>query len=191
MPESLGLRLVSGGQTGVDRAALDAARLLGIPQGGWCPRGRRAEDGVIPPEYPLQEMRQATYAARTRRNVKDSDATLILYRGRLTGGTLLTQKVAAETGKPWLVLDLTAGPHARGNAETLRQAEQRIIAWLASHKVRILNVAGPRASTDSEIGQLALTLLQEALIPWRDAALRGQDTSPAGPCLESPPSPSR
>lgn len=83
-------RIVSGGQTGVDRAALDVAMQLSIEHGGWCPRGRLAEDGTIPSRYDLRETRSAKYHVRTERNVVDSDATLILYRKSLTGGTLLT-----------------------------------------------------------------------------------------------------
>src|SRR5436305_1193025 len=82
--------IFSGGQTGVDRAALDVALELGIPCSGWCPRGRRAEDGTIPPRYPLQETRSLAYPVRTRWNVRDSDGTLILTRGRPDRGTALT-----------------------------------------------------------------------------------------------------
>ena len=82
-------RLVSGGQTGVDRAALDVARELAIPSGGWCPKGRKAEDGKIDDSYPLVESPSASYSQRTRWNVRDSDGTLVLTCGKLTGGTLL------------------------------------------------------------------------------------------------------
>mgnify|MGYP003793290687 CR=1 FL=1 len=87
-------KIVSGGQTGVDRAALDVAMQLGIPVGGWCPRGRRAEDGRIPDSYPLREASSVNYAKRTELNVRDSDGTLILSGGPLTGGTALTESLA-------------------------------------------------------------------------------------------------
>src|SRR4051794_11040714 len=99
-------RLVSGGQTGVDRAALDVALDLGIPCGGWCPRGRKAEDGVIPDCYPLTETSSGDYSQRTRWNIRDSDGTLILTQGEPTGGTLLTVQVCRSTAKPYLVVDL-------------------------------------------------------------------------------------
>src|SRR5215471_7567840 len=101
------LRIVSGGQTGVDRAALDAALELGVPCGGWCPRGRAAEDGPIDDRYPLHETPSRDVEQRTEWNVRDSDGTLILNRGpELTGGTLLTQRVAQRDRKPWMVIDL-------------------------------------------------------------------------------------
>src|SRR5512135_124388 len=99
-------RIVSGGQTGVDRAALDAARQLGLECGGWCPRGRRAEDGKVASGYPLRETPSEDYAQRTEWNVRDSDATLVLTHGRPAGGTALTIAVARRLGKPLLVLDL-------------------------------------------------------------------------------------
>ena len=101
-------KIVSGGQTGVDRAALDVALELGVACGGWCPKGRRAEDGTIAERYPLTETSTRAYPERTRRNVLDSDGTLILARGRPTGGTALTIKIAAETGKPCFIVDLSA-----------------------------------------------------------------------------------
>ncbi|HEX2796260.1 MAG TPA: putative molybdenum carrier protein, partial [Immundisolibacter sp.] len=100
------LRVISGGQTGVDRAALDVALELGLPCGGWCPAGRRAEDGPIPARYPLTEMAGADYAERTRRNVAEADATLVLCHGGLNGGSLLTVEVALALDKPCLVIDL-------------------------------------------------------------------------------------
>jgi len=127
-------KLVSGGQTGVDRAALDAALEHGFPCGGWCPKGRLAEDGAIDARYPLTETRSARYEERTLANVRDSDATLILARGELTGGTAYTARVASELGRPLLVVEPDPG------------RVPRVIAWLAGHAVRTLNVAGPRES---------------------------------------------
>jgi hypothetical protein len=91
-----GFKIISGGQTGVDRAALDAALALNIPCGGWCPKGRKAEDGPIPERYPLQETSSADYRVRTEKNVTDSDGTLILTRGPVTGGTAYTVIVSHE-----------------------------------------------------------------------------------------------
>lgn len=99
-------RIVSGGQTGVDRAGLDAAMEAGIPVGGWCPAGRLAEDGRIPERYPLSELDSPGYAARTERNVIQSDATLVLNIGELADGTALTAEFAREFGKPLLVVQL-------------------------------------------------------------------------------------
>ncbi len=89
-------RIVSGGQTGVDRAALDVAIARRLPHGGWCPRGRRAEDGAVPARYALREHASPDYAARTERNVVDSDATLVLAIGSPTNGTALTVRLAAR-----------------------------------------------------------------------------------------------
>jgi hypothetical protein len=131
-------RLVSGGQSGVDRAALDVALELGIPCGGWCPRGRKAEDGPIADRYPLKETPSDDYGERTRWDVRDSDGTLILCWGEPTGGTLLTVQTCRETGKPCLVLDLADEAEA-----SIRAARE----WVAANLVGgVLNVAGPRAS---------------------------------------------
>lgn len=147
-------RIVSGGQTGVDRAALDVALRLGIPCGGWCPRGRRAEDGRIPERYPLQETPSADYAQRTEWNVRDSDATLILFRDRLKGGSALTRRLAALYRRPCLAIDL---------ARPVEQDE--VCAWLRANAVRVLNVAGPRASAHGDLSAPAATLLSELLAP--------------------------
>jgi hypothetical protein len=128
-------RIVSGGQTGVDRAALDVAMALGLSCGGWVPRGRRAEDGRVPDCYPLRETAAFSYARRTRLNVRDADATLILTRGEPAGGTALTVDMAIRLERPILVLDL--------NADANPAAARR---WLAALRVRVLNVAGPRES---------------------------------------------
>lgn len=128
-------RIVSGGQTGVDRAALDVALLLGIPCGGWCPRGRKAEDGTIAERYPLQETQSSDYRQRTAANVRDSDGTLILHHGRLTGGTALTVQIAEHTSKPCMVVDLGTAP-----------SPTNTLNWIGNHHIRVLNVAGPRES---------------------------------------------
>jgi hypothetical protein len=145
-------RLVSGGQTGVDRAALDVAIALGIPHGGWCPRGRRAEDGRIPDRYAVREHESAEYAARTERNVVDSDGTLVLAIGAPRDGSALTVRLAKRHRKPCLVVDLDAPP-----------ASATIVDWIALHAIRILNVAGPRESTHPGIGRRAMAYLERVL----------------------------
>jgi hypothetical protein len=148
------LRIVSGGQTGVDRGALDAAIELRVPHGGWCPRGRRAEDGTIPARYQLRETRSGRYAVRTRQNVLDSSGTLILCRGPLTGGTALTHRLAAKYGKPCLVVDLT------GVVDLCQLRD-----WLVEQQLEVLNVAGPRESTSPGIAEQARRLLVQLLSP--------------------------
>ncbi len=132
--------IVSGGQTGVDRAALDVALLLGISCGGWCPRGRKAEDGTISRCYPLQETGSGRYRERTAANVVASDGTLVLFQGRLTGGTALTVRIAERAPRPYFLVDLSkpASPN-----ETL--------TWIRNHGIRVLNVAGSRESQEPGI----------------------------------------
>ncbi len=144
--------VVSGGQTGVDRAALDVALELGIPADGWCPKGRRAEDGAIPPYYPLREADSPDYAQRTRLNVRDSDGTLILHRGALSGGTALTLRFARELDKPVLTVDLDRPP-----------ASEAVHEWLCRHHIRTLNVAGPRESGSPGIHRKAACFLKKLL----------------------------
>jgi hypothetical protein len=143
-------KIVSGGQTGVDRGALDAAIALGIDHGGWCPNGRLAEDGVIPKRYRLQELKSTEYAARTEQNVVDSDGTLILYRERMTGGTALTNRLAKERGKPLLRVRLD---------QPIRYRE--ISRWIAEEKIEVLNIAGPRGSSDPELESLTYAIVQK------------------------------
>lgn len=147
-------RIVSGGQTGVDRAALDVARALGIRRGGWCPQGRRAEDGQIPEGYELEEADSPDYPQRTEWNVRDSDGTLILTHGIPKGGTALTVRCAHRLGKPCLVLNLDEGP----SPAELRQ-------WVEVNEVRILNVAGPRESSFPGVYNQARQVLLRLLRP--------------------------
>lgn len=149
-------RVVSGGQTGADRGALDAAMALGLDHGGWCPRGRRAEDGRIPMRYRLQETESRDYPVRTERNIVDSDATLIIGRGPLTGGSALTARLARARGKPLLCVDLA---HERD----IGHAADIVRRWLTQHAVVVLNVAGPRASHCPGIADEVLVLLERAL----------------------------
>jgi Circularly permutated YpsA SLOG family len=145
-------KIISGGQTGVDRAALDVALELGIPSGGWCPKGRRAEDDRIPDRYPLRETPWSGYPQRTGWNVRDSDGTLVLTAGPADRGTALTVRLAERMGKPHLQVDLTAEPSAAAVRE-----------WAAAHGVRVLNVAGPRESSTPGIGERAGRFLREVL----------------------------
>ena len=143
-------RMISGGQTGVDRAALDVALELGIPCGGWCPKGRRAEDGRIPDRYPLQETSSPAYPLRTEMNVEDSDGTLILTWGSPSGGTLLTLKLARKHRKPYILVDLAE----EAEASTVQE-------WYRQNQIRIMNVAGPRESEAPGIYFRTLSFLKE------------------------------
>lgn len=145
-------RLVSGGQTGVDRAALDVALELGIPCGGWCPRGRKSESGPIPARYPLRETPTSAYPERTERNVRDADGTLVLTRRAPKGGTGLTVSLARRVGRPVRVVDLEEPPEAAD-----------IVAWLEREGVGVLNVAGPRESEAPGIHDQAVLFLRELL----------------------------
>jgi hypothetical protein len=155
-------RVVSGGQTGVDRAALDAALDLGIPCGGWCPQGRRAEDGRIPDCYPLRETPTPFYPQRTEWNVRDSDGTLVLTSGAPRGGTALTLRLARRRARPCLMVDL--GGHA--DPEEARR-------WIADHAIRCLNVAGPRESESRGLHDASLRYLLGVLAPLPEAAGAG------------------
>ena len=136
----------------MDRAALDSAIALRIPHGGWCPAGRKAEDGRIDERYHLVELVSARYDDRTRKNVEDSDGTLILNRGVLEGGTELTVAFAGIAGKPVMVVDLDNPPQ-----------QQEIIKWLTSNKIKLCNVAGPRESKRPGIYRQACGFLHSLL----------------------------
>lgn len=145
-------KIISGGQTGVDRAALDVAIHLGIPHGGWVPKGRMAEDGPLPEIYSLRETPTAVYAERTEKNVVDSDGTLIISRGELTGGSEYTREVALQHNRPCLHVDLSQ--------TAVFRAALMIVEWLAGHDIHVLNVAGPRASKDPGIYRDTTGLLE-------------------------------
>jgi hypothetical protein len=149
-------KIVSGGQTGVDRAALDVAIALGLETGGWVPRGRRAEDGRIPVRYEgLRQTRSFGYEARTRLNVRDSDATLCLCFARRDRGTALTARVARKLRRPLLVLEL----ESVGEAAAIVQLRR----WLRAVRPSVLNVAGPRASTEPRVIGPASRILDAAI----------------------------
>jgi hypothetical protein len=142
-------KIVSGGQTGVDRAALDVALASGLAAGGWCPRGRWAEDGAIPARYPLLETRSADPDQRTERNLRESDATLVLHRSVIAGGTRLTVDLARRLGRPLRLVDLDQGA-----------PQQPIRDWLRGEAIEVLNVAGPRESESPGIGAVATDWLR-------------------------------
>ncbi|UCE85389.1 MAG: putative molybdenum carrier protein [Deltaproteobacteria bacterium] len=150
--------IVSGGQTGVDRAALDVALELGVRCAGFCPRGRWAEDGPIDARYPLRETASAEPAERTRRNAQDTDATLVLCRGAPAGGTAVAIEAAEAAGHPVLILDLGRAPEADAAG-----------AWLRTRGVRTLNVAGPRESEAPGIYHEARAFLRSLLETAPDA----------------------
>ena len=145
-------KIVSGGQTGVDRGALEAAMAWGLAHGGWCPRGRLAEDGTIPSRYQLDEVSSSDYRVRTEQNVVDSDATLILHHGRVQGGTLLTLELARKYARPRRVVDLS------------RPADAGAVArWIRQRDIRVLNVAGPRESNAPGISRQTQQFLLQVL----------------------------
>jgi hypothetical protein len=144
-------RIVSGGQSGADRAALDWALARGVACGGWCPKGRRAEDGALDARYPLTETPSEDYAQRTEWNVRDSDATVILsLAASLTGGSRLTRELAAKHRKPCLHL------HPGLDAACL------LAEFVREHRVRVLNVAGPRASNEPGVYAYVMGVLEAA-----------------------------
>jgi hypothetical protein len=143
-------KIISGGQTGVDRAALDVAIVLGLEHGGSCPKGRLAEDGTIDPRYRLTELTSRRYSVRTRQNVLESDATLVLNVGVLDGGTAATVRNAERFDKPFLVVDLSLDTQS---------SARKILDWLRAHQVKTLNVAGPRESKRPGVYQASKHLL--------------------------------
>jgi hypothetical protein len=153
-----GFTVVSGGQSGADRDALDWAIERGLAHGGWCPRGRKTEDEVLPDRYLLQETPSAAYLQRTEWNVRDSDATLIFtLTDRLDGGSKRTAVFADELGKPWL--HVRPGVHPK-----------YVARFLTRHRVNILNVAGKRESSAPGIGDLVRQVLSQAVQSGSSAA---------------------
>jgi len=148
-------KIISGGQTGADRAALDFAIKHGIPHGGWVPKGRKAEDGTLDQKYHLQEMPTGQYSKRTEKNILDSDGTVIVSHGPLTGGSALTRELAKQHRKPWVHIDLKA---------TLYPNTARMIQeWVGQNGIKVMNVAGARGSKDPKIYQAVIVLLEATL----------------------------
>ncbi len=140
----------------MDRAALDLALDLGIEVGGWCPKGRRAEDGIIPPHYPLKETPLRDYEQRTEWNVRDSEGTLILTTGKPEGGTALTLEAAQRMEKPFYVVDLLAKRHLAS-----------LQYWVEYEKITVLNVAGPRESRVPGVKHMATEFLKDLVFMWK------------------------
>jgi hypothetical protein len=136
-------KIVSGGQTGSDRAGLDAAVQLEIPHGGWIPKGRKTEDGGLPEKYHLKEMPTGSYAARTEENVIDSDGTLIVSHGKLNGGSAMTRQLAKKHNQPWMHVDL--------EKSNFFKATMEVRSWVEQNQIEVLNAAGPRGSKDPGI----------------------------------------
>jgi len=156
--------IYSGGQAGVDRGALEAALQTGNPCAGWCPKGRLAEDGPISPRYPLRQV-DGGYEDRTRRNIEESDGTLILHRGPLRQGTLLTLQICRELGKPVCLVDADTS-----SAEDAAIAAQKFIE---QHGIERLNVAGPRRSHWTQSYHYALDAVRALIVRlWRDDPMR-------------------
>ena len=148
------IKIISGAQTGVDRAALDAAIACGLDYGGSIPRGRRAEDGPLAKSYTaLKELQSDDYAVRTRRNVLDAEATIILCPGAPDGGTALTERIARELGRPVMVVDIDR--HTKNSAMNL------LHAWLNTLSPSVLNIAGPRESKSPGVYTRAYDILQK------------------------------
>ena len=155
MKETRRLKIISGGQTGVDRAALDFALRRGYEHGGWCPRGRRAEDEVIPPAYQLQETYTPDYGERTEKNVLDADGTLIVAREtELSGGTAFTRACTERHNRPVLVVC---------EADGVAKGAAALSEFLRQNKVLTLHVAGPRESQAPGLGKFVVALLEAAL----------------------------
>jgi len=145
------LTFISGGQTGVDRAVLDFCLSKRLPCGGWCPKGRMAEDGTIDPAYPVRELPGASYEERTFANVADSDATVILYQGKLTGGTLKSHQYASRLNKPILLINLKEV--TPGKAITL------FLEFIKQAGASRVNFSGPRQSEWDQAYDLCTTFL--------------------------------
>ncbi len=148
-------KIISGGQTGADRAALDVAIKLDIPHGGWIPKGCKTEKGPLPDKYQLQELPTNSYEARTERNVQDADGTLIIARGKLTGGSDYTRQMTLKHKKQLLGIDLNLTSHF--------DAASLIASWIKLQRVQVLNVAGPRASKDRQIYSDVVMILEKVV----------------------------
>lgn len=149
------MKIISGAQTGVDRAALDAALECHVEAGGWCPEGRQSEDGIIPEKYPVIELPKSGYRQRTKRNVLGSDGTVVIYFGYPAGGTEQTISFCIKERKPYVLI----------NAEemSIEQASRKINKFIGESTISILNVAGPRASGELRAYEYAKKVILSVL----------------------------
>jgi hypothetical protein len=163
---------VSGGQTGVDRAALDAGLNAGVSIGGWCARGRRSEAGPIPELYPLTETAARSYAVRTTWNVRDSDGTLVILLGEISSGTKLTLAAARDQGELYKVVHLrpSDAPGLFTTENPPNDQIQSVVDWLRDRRIRVLNIAGPRGSSHTDVYSEALEFMSLLLKQILDQA---------------------
>ena len=145
------MKIISGGQTGADQAALDAAIALKIAYGGWLPKGRKTENGPLAPRYALRELKSARYRDRTEKNILTADGTLIFSFGPLTGGSALTEALAIRHDRPFLHIDFELVDRL--------QAAVLVETWLQAMQIATVNVAGPRASSEARIYEAVYALL--------------------------------
>ncbi len=153
MTEFKNIKIISGGQTGVDRAALDFALGHGINCGGWCPKGRLAEDGPILLRYPLDETKSSSYKVRTEKNISESNATIIIYDNKFDAGTGLTLNLCKKLGKPYLIFKLTEVYDNYSFAN-----------WMKTNNIQILNIAGPREGSALGIYKKTLLFLEKIFL---------------------------
>lgn len=144
------IKIISGGQSGVDRAALDFALKNGIRCGGWCPLGRLAEDGIIPDTYPLKETITADYEERTKLNVRDSDGTIIIYKSVMDKGTALTIDLASLMKKPIIIFRIS---------DDLINVKNSLKNWITKNNISVINIAGLRESSSPGIYNETLNFL--------------------------------
>ena len=160
------LKIISGAQTGVDRAVLDVALRNLIACGGWCPGGRKAEDGVIPDRYPVQETIEDSYEERTRKNVTDSDGTIIIYFGRLYGGTEKALLYCIREIKPYLLID--------AREIDAQRAAERINEFIIQSSGNTYNFAGPRASEEAAAYEYTVATMEKFLTLRNDSQLQSR-----------------
>jgi hypothetical protein len=166
------VKIVSGGQTGVDRGALDAALAANFPCGGWCPEGRQSEDGRIPDNYPLLVLAGSGYRQRTLRNLLDSDGTVILFTGSLTGGTKLTRDLCLRERKIFRLVNAAQ--------VSVSEAIDEVASFIKEQNIRVLNVAGPRRSGWNRGHELAFNVIAGVIGTARSSsAIRGMSDEAA------------
>jgi hypothetical protein len=159
-------KIISGGQIGAEQAALDVAIKLGISHGGWIQKGRRTQRWILPDKYKLNEMPTASYKDRIEKNVTDSEGTVIISHGRLTGGSDYSYKMAKKHNRPCLHMDLKETP--------VRVAAAKVNSWILENDIEVLNVAGAKASEDSKIYDDTLSVIEGAILLGLEKAAAGK-----------------